>query len=452
MYIMLVDDESSICNGLTRMILRKWPSCEVVPFTSSVDALNAICERVPDLLITDIRMPELDGLNLIEKGIEKGLENYAVLTGYDEFTLAQRAIKLKTLDYLLKPVDIEQLYGIVTATAEKIRKQEKRSQETRNLWLRLLCQTNVAPEEYEQVEFSDLHPGSAAYYWVLALFLDPNTLSEEIGTSPDWNDVQVLPLGYDLNQLFMVLFELPASCKEEAKMHLERLKTNKKIHGFSLLPASLEKLRGAYFAALENRDADLQTLVGHYAEAPGEYESMLIDLWDRKLICGETVLQRFNALAHVLNLLQVDFNVWEAVSFCSNFSKLDPHSRKKDLRRWLNMPRIYPPGAAKPVLSIIDYIHQNYKQELTLQSISEEAHVSPSYFSALFHQNMEQTLTHYVNRIRINYACLMLIHDSMKSVNEIADQSGYQNAHYFFKVFKNLTGMTPGEFRQLIGI
>ena len=113
MKIMVVDDEVKICNGVARFIRKRWPEVEVSIISNAIDALASIRHQLPDLLITDLRMPEMDGLELMQQARELGVQHSIVLTGYDEFDLMQQAIRLRAQDYLLKPVDKEQLFQAV---------------------------------------------------------------------------------------------------------------------------------------------------------------------------------------------------------------------------------------------------------------------------------------------------------------------------------------------------
>lgn len=113
MKIMVVDDEVKICNGVARFIRKRWPEVEVSTISNAIDALASIRHQLPDLLITDLRMPEMDGLELMQQARELGVQHSIVLTGYDEFDLMQQAIRLRAQDYLLKPVDKEQLFQAV---------------------------------------------------------------------------------------------------------------------------------------------------------------------------------------------------------------------------------------------------------------------------------------------------------------------------------------------------
>ncbi|CAM4458107.1 response regulator [Paenibacillus tarimensis] len=118
MKIMLVDDEDVIRLGLGKIISRMDMGAELIgSYANGEEAwehLSRLQERELDLLITDIKMPMMDGLTLIEKVRERQLSvHIVVLSGFGEFEYARTALRHGVLDYLLKPVDKEQLYELL---------------------------------------------------------------------------------------------------------------------------------------------------------------------------------------------------------------------------------------------------------------------------------------------------------------------------------------------------
>ncbi len=110
--VLVVDDEKVICLGIKSMIerLNNPEIAEVLTATGAAEAEAMIRTSVPEIVITDIRMPDIDGLEMI-KNINSHGENikFIVLSGYDEFQYAKEALKLGVMDYLLKPASIHEL-------------------------------------------------------------------------------------------------------------------------------------------------------------------------------------------------------------------------------------------------------------------------------------------------------------------------------------------------------
>jgi YesN/AraC family two-component response regulator len=122
MKILIVEDEENIADGIAR-ILKNYQ--EFNPhITISIDGQDAIKKAQclhPDLTITDIRMPLMDGLDLVNSlKQDKLCDKFVILTGYDKFTYAQTALRYGVIDYLLKPLDKERLVEIVKSVYESL--------------------------------------------------------------------------------------------------------------------------------------------------------------------------------------------------------------------------------------------------------------------------------------------------------------------------------------------
>ncbi len=113
--ILLCDDNQYELKGLEKLIRRHFSDCEVVMFSDSQRALDYMKQNVVAILLTDIKMPLLSGLDLaiLAKNVQPGLE-VILLSAYPEFKFAQRAIKIGVREYLTKPVEEDQLVELLT--------------------------------------------------------------------------------------------------------------------------------------------------------------------------------------------------------------------------------------------------------------------------------------------------------------------------------------------------
>lgn len=120
--IMLVDDEASMRNRmLTRIEWEDYGFEIVADAENGIDALENFEQFVPDVLITDIKMPFMDGLELAEKVLENfPLTKIIILTGFDDFEYAKKAINLNVIDYILKPITHDNIVKVLQKTKEKL--------------------------------------------------------------------------------------------------------------------------------------------------------------------------------------------------------------------------------------------------------------------------------------------------------------------------------------------
>jgi len=128
MKVMLVDDEPFILQGLQKIIDWEAEECEIVKTASNgLEAYEYILENPVDMVIADIRMPEMTGLELLEK-IRKEIESqvyFIILSGYNEFAYAQKAMRYSCLDYILKPVQRE---GLLASVRKAVREKNQTEQ------------------------------------------------------------------------------------------------------------------------------------------------------------------------------------------------------------------------------------------------------------------------------------------------------------------------------------
>lgn len=126
MRVMIVDDEQAICDGLTGIVSRNLaPEDVVIPLYDSIEALERMKDEPIDLLITDISMPEMDGLELTRRAREMDLVNHIIIvTGFNEFEYAREALRQRADEYLLKPIDKEELITNLRKVSESLRGED----------------------------------------------------------------------------------------------------------------------------------------------------------------------------------------------------------------------------------------------------------------------------------------------------------------------------------------
>lgn len=130
MRIIVVDDEARTRTSLINQIKKLFPEFEIVgEADNGLEGLKLIQSQQPNLVITDIKMPGVDGLKMIENArtISPGTQ-YLVLSGYAEFELAQKAVRLSVIDYLLKPITVNQLKNTLLKFKEDANKVNEKQE------------------------------------------------------------------------------------------------------------------------------------------------------------------------------------------------------------------------------------------------------------------------------------------------------------------------------------
>lgn len=133
---LLVDDEINITRNLRTVIPWEALGIEVVATAANgVKALESIDAHGPDLILSDIRMPVMDGIELLKRLQEREYDGEVVmLTGFQEFDYARSAVKYGAKDYILKPIDYEELQSVVQRLAAQIRERRAKRQQEQRMW------------------------------------------------------------------------------------------------------------------------------------------------------------------------------------------------------------------------------------------------------------------------------------------------------------------------------
>ena len=121
--ILLVDDEEAVRGSIRK--LTPWKECGfyvISEASNGLEALSVLSENIPDVIITDIKMPYMDGIEFIKevRARYSSSVQIIILSGYDEFTYAQTALKLDVAEYVLKPVSVEAMKEVLSRAKERI--------------------------------------------------------------------------------------------------------------------------------------------------------------------------------------------------------------------------------------------------------------------------------------------------------------------------------------------
>lgn len=152
--VFLADDERWITIGLKKMIEKTGLPFQVVGEAyDGVTTLEAVEEKKPEVLFTDIRMPGLDGLALLEKLNERMPDmKVIIISGYSEFSYAKKAIRMHAFDYLLKPIEQEQLDELLDRLDVLFRREETQESQEENLCEPSVVSPNIVKKIVKEIK------------------------------------------------------------------------------------------------------------------------------------------------------------------------------------------------------------------------------------------------------------------------------------------------------------
>ncbi|WNR45674.1 response regulator transcription factor [Paenibacillus roseipurpureus] len=431
MYQMLiVDDEKEIREGLTAF---EWAPllievCGVC--THGLEALQFL-ESSPsqvDVVLTDIRMPFMDGLQLLETlHRQYPYIKVVLLSGFGEFDYAQRALQLGAADYVLKPTSFPALRNSFTRLVQAL-DQERHSEENRQaLMHKARSLSRRLREEH-----------------LARLFREPLSLEEiEIGS----NEGEML-IGE--GPYFTILFRLDRMALHGNKM--EEKECQLVMFAFDNILSDVWEGEGRGYHWVGRSQAMLYLLTSdenpaELAQAVKEQLYRFMGLFKSTLSVGiggkvDRIEQLYLSTQSAWELLhhekEADRMAICSTPVCLPAAPLVPSSESRDRNLSRKRENMLLQQAKQ-------YIEQHFGRCITLKEVAGELYITPGHLGALFRQSGE-TFMQVLTRLRMIEA-MRLLQDPRYKVYEIVERVGYSDPSYFTELFKKQTGLTPQEFR-----
>jgi len=389
MNILLVDDEPFVRASMARLIANVEPNHAVREAEDGEEALLALETERCDLVITDIRMPAVNGLELAKRVRERWPDiDVVMLTGHADFEYAQEAIRYHVTEYLLKPVSLDHMRRVI-AQAEARLRDRRAAEAVGKLRTKSLLEKRVHDLCYE------------------------------------------LPLPYYDESLFppfdrfaLYAFSVTADGGRERTARFAAKNVAEEAlaaYGFPIVVPTDRAVVAALFlprGAEPPSDDTLRALAAVVAETA-------------KRVARLDVAGAFGGASAQLRDMQELY---------------------RSALGQLGAPQEAEPAASAPevhriVRAALDLVQERYAEDLTLTSLAEALYVSPNYLSGLFKSETGETFTHHLTKARMAQAKKLLRETNLK-IYTICEQVGYTDQAHFSRMFKTLEGMTPYEYRS----
>lgn len=530
--VILVDDEGEIREGIINKI--KWNDLgfEVVGSAENGKETLELVEKLnPDVVMTDIMMPFMDGLELGEELAEKyPLTKIIIFSGFDDLEYAHKAIKLNVVEYILKPVNSNDM----TETLIKLKKQLDDEYESKTN-LETLREHYIAsmPVIKEQLIVSLIEGRSSIKellankdligidtdkpYHVLGLLQVDAALSEN--REGIFNDHGEALMTATLKQLStdimdryhlahsfiygnMVGFIFDLNAKDEIYKIINGMNEicaeSKKIYGLSVSGGlsniidyilNMDTARKEAISALEYRVAvgNEKTIYFHDVEPDNSVKIRFSDVDESKLTSAirignideiteivDNIINKLSdtvlaldqykiyfmeikiALLHLIQTYGVK-NDATLTELEKGIDILEAPASIESFRKWLldkstciceciKKERVN--SASLLIDKAKEYVEANYSDcDLSVENLSNELHVSPTYFSTIFKRETGSNFIAYLTDIRLEKAIKFLNTTDDKSYI-IAEKVGYSEPNYFSYVFKKKYGVSPSKYRK----
>ncbi|WP_410771703.1 response regulator [Fontibacillus sp. BL9] len=498
--VLIVEDSKPILRNIQTLLCSlDLPVTVVATATNGEDALEIIRRQPVHLLLTDIRMPKMDGLALIEQAklIHPQL-SVVLISGYSDFEYTRKALNLQVFDYLLKPVERQQLSEVMNRAIEHISRQALNESE--------VLKEIVDPSFYGELMLNEQFQSYAKLMFIVRK--QPFTaghaewkreaLQERLSELFAHHACRVFPTYIPKQFLVFVngtvvtgTYSTVYECLESARRHLYNQGVDVTIGG-QLQPAEPGKLPELYYRMTEmlnehqrinqgtvldsgvpisqvrsesdSGDPFLATSFVEMIRSRRKDQFMLKLTEQLAKWSGENIrlaeLERFIGLlidtfAHFtaerdsdirLNLEESSarlFNCESYAGFGSElldwsgqcFEVLQAHHRKNG-QEWFQQ--------------VDEYVKMNMYSPLSITDVARKFHISPSYISRIIKKCTQSTFVQYYTKLKINEACKLMEDKPDMKFKEISDALSFSDQHYFSKVFKEYTGYSPTEYKEQV--
>ena len=482
--VVIVEDEPYAARHMKALIEKEEHFRVSAVYENGEDALSGLASRrlQADLLVTDIQMPGISGLNLIREiqRVRPGLPSI-IISGYSSFTYAKEAISLGTMQYILKPIDVEELKAALREAYHEIRR--KRMEAGEQLVRRI-------QKNSEEAFSSDTAFGSDEKYKVMvfALSLSPE---ETISRCMEYLlecDYRVLSYRYSI-----VLLQTEE--KEALELTAEKIKKrvcNKEKHGVFVVGENfvsgrqvrneIEKLYDVLQSSFYLGETQIVREYKKKAKQDTDTEEyhllttqLLQQVNSQKISELKTVYDRLFDFFHrnKVSVREMRYTLYMLISriYQLDAERFDPAIETNRIMRRLYSSKDYEEAriqiwkiieqlAAKKQMEnehqdsgsevywkILHFLNANISENYSLQEIADSFHISQPYLSRLFRKYKGVSYKEYCTNLKVQTSIRLMEENPNMLIKEIAERVGYDQL-YFSSVFYRVMGEYPKQYRR----
>lgn len=509
--VLIIEDEAGIRNSIANAFSWEEMGCELFGAAGSgLQALELCLNTPPDLVISDIVMPGIDGLTFLKYIREKyPFTQFIILTGHRNFDYAKDALNLGAAFFMLKPINFIELENSIRKLIEKImQERENKKIETQQEHIlrsllngRIYHNTSLLPQVKNLLN-------QIAYYRVCVLKFDDEIENDPFRLQNLMVFCENLTARENLlmvktdnaHLVFILLLSQKDASFEDMKGYLIQLLhrifeffhvsvsagVSEIRHGYDTLhEAYIQGLRalgqkfftgsgcvhmfhktGSLPAVTDYNQLlgfcqDILTWLGSgnpdslsrftdrlFSELLASFGSDASLLKSSFLILFTLCIQRtIGEDARQMSILLERYSNFQKVIHCENIEIL------KELMLNLIMDladyHIVKSGTKQMIVQkITDFIDQNYQENISLNDAARVVYLSPSYLCTLITNETGKNFTEILNEVRVKNA-IELLKDPSRKISEIAYAVGFHEPQYFSIIFKKLTDLTPRDYRKM---
>jgi two-component system response regulator YesN len=499
--VLFVDDESIVISDLLTLINWEENNCQVVGWAySAPQALKLVKQHQPNLIFMDISLPGMDGIELSEQ-IQKILPSVTIviLSGFMDFTYAQRAIDLGIFTYLVKhELTPQKLEDTISKVRQKIDKSEHELSLIRRHIMEEFVHKKIPFSELSEQQHSYFYAYEMPFLMVMLTAIRPFFGMYTEPWSVPWEDLTELSNQLQIPNI-RIIDLIPYQDHIILTLHLShqsvsRMETNAKIREITGAFQSILKQAYHYdffavflphFCTLHEFLKNFEMLDVALMQYPF-YKNTYIVPFDQSPQASITPDLAFinktdfenqydNMKAKTEEIFQLSCDTKDATLFCvcmghliklfreyhvnlihnsSNSSEITNLYQADQIQAFLldQLEYLHQNQSTKESYSastnyVIQYIEKNYNNQPSLGEVAEQLHSNSMYIGQKFKKETGKTFHDFLTECRIKHAKILLSTTNLKMF-EITERIGVSNSQYFSKIFKEITGKTPNEYRN----
>jgi two-component system, response regulator YesN len=507
--VVIVEDKPPILWSIKQKIENYSKEMSVVGEAyNGQEALSLINELKPDIVFTDIRMPVVDGLELISE-VKKTFSDihFIIISGFDEFEYARQAMRLGVSEYILKPVTQETINDILNKVVIDIK--SKVSDYERKLIKGVLDSGN-------KINFVDCH--FDCQYFITALMCAGSYSNQIIDYTNPFNffgskiniDELVSGLlpentflwcfdGKSLNEMILIL-GLSENSYMQVKQYITSISSALLALNIPVTIAVSQIINNINDIGIEAKNTRVllrKTLTFGkpsiiFSDTPilniSEKSHAIDSFIEKRLLSFIQNKQKnlfFNEIKKIMDYFSqndyTQYNIENSLRYIAHicnkspFAKADySNSPELEIEEVLSISNDYSAllqglisifshffpdtndlkQKREPLKEIINnvekYIHANFSKQITINDIADMVKVDPCHLSKTFKSMKGVSPMESLTKLRIEKSKELILSSSSLMLKDIAEIVGYSNQYYFSRIFKLVTGLTPSEYKNSI--
>ncbi|MDO6657049.1 response regulator [Anaerobacillus sp. 1_MG-2023] len=494
--VLIVDDEPIICEGLKNTVPWDEMGAEVIGEAyDGEEALEVIEAHDVDVVLSDVKMPIMDGLELAGEVYKRYPSiRMIIISGYDEFEYAKQAMKLGIKDYLLKPVDIDELMELIISIrkeTEHLKKQEWESGAKQILsslatgqelsYLPGSVKTAISGgiqlvgseiQHFSNVvnNCSSLEEIELKKQWMkelskamsergirnVSIVVGENSLLTCCGGASFSEHKSLLEqtsrkLGFSLNLTISHEAKTADTLQRQYYLLNEAMKAQA-FHSDEVLEVEAVLHQVNIPFSLEPFEKDVKQL--HSEEEYEDFSVRLLQTFKQNRWYLENIvrsLEDFEKKIFKEFYPEINVNLYGKlnVGVHNSYEQLGKLFYQDLIAYGAYQETTANAGSRWLIRKAVSYIEENYGHDLKASEVADVINVSPNYFSQLFKRETDLHFNDYLHEIRIGEA-KVLLKETPYRVFEIAQMVGYHDYKYFVHNFKKVSSMTPTQYRSII--